>query len=251
MNLEGTILCPFCNKNINKENEINHTNNCKKYNEQIKEGCSNIDLVKSLNDSDYFCYICKVNMSILEKEDHIFAHNLEIMEYNEEINTKLNKNNIKECTFDNFEGKDNIQNSIIIDENYLKRIDIKSSKKRSQNMSIKDSILDNNGNICKAKINMAFSDFINIFQSISNDNKNLRNSVVDDLMFGLPITKIEDVNKLKKENKECSICFSEFINNEEILFLPCVHIFHKYCIIEWFKAHDICPICKYKLSNSN
>eukprot|EP01080_Neovahlkampfia_damariscottae_P004228 gene4228-7565_t len=41
---------------------------------------------------------------------------------------------------------------------------------------------------------------------------------------------------------ECSICLSEYENEDEIRTLPCFHMFHKDCIDEWLKVNDNCPI---------
>ena len=38
-----------------------------------------------------------------------------------------------------------------------------------------------------------------------------------------------------------------FVKNDEIMNLPCVHIFHSNCIKKWMKRQDICPICKNKI----
>lgn len=42
----------------------------------------------------------------------------------------------------------------------------------------------------------------------------------------------------------CSICLSEYVRNEQILMLPCRHIYHRACVAEWLRAHSQCPLCK-------
>ncbi|KAK6942944.1 Zinc finger, RING-type [Dillenia turbinata] len=55
------------------------------------------------------------------------------------------------------------------------------------------------------------------------------------------------IYKHTKESKEgtCSICLSEFIEEEEIRVLPeCSHPFHVPCIDVWLYSHSSCPLCR-------
>ena len=44
--------------------------------------------------------------------------------------------------------------------------------------------------------------------------------------------------------RECSVCLSQYNKNDLILILPCQHIYHKVCVIEWLKRNSTCPLCK-------
>ena len=44
--------------------------------------------------------------------------------------------------------------------------------------------------------------------------------------------------------KECSICQTTFEKELKGLKLECNHIFHKDCILGWFKQKNTCPICR-------
>lgn len=44
---------------------------------------------------------------------------------------------------------------------------------------------------------------------------------------------------------ECSVCLSEFENEEHGRVLPkCKHAFHVECIDAWFQFHSNCPLCR-------
>lgn len=62
------------------------------------------------------------------------------------------------------------------------------------------------------------------------------------------ISKIPEVRYKKSVGREggmCTICQSEFENNERIKKLkPCSHSYHSGCISEWLKNEKNCPICK-------
>ena len=51
-----------------------------------------------------------------------------------------------------------------------------------------------------------------------------------------------------KEDK-CAICIQKFKGVDIIKEFPCKHIFHKTCILKWIKRSNICPLCKYDISN--
>ncbi|KAF5735282.1 hypothetical protein HS088_TW15G00784 [Tripterygium wilfordii] len=47
------------------------------------------------------------------------------------------------------------------------------------------------------------------------------------------------------ESTDCSVCLSEFQENENLRLLPkCSHAFHIPCIDTWLKSHSNCPLCR-------
>ncbi|KAL2064656.1 hypothetical protein VTL71DRAFT_3794 [Oculimacula yallundae] len=49
--------------------------------------------------------------------------------------------------------------------------------------------------------------------------------------------------------RECSICISDFVDDEEVRVLPCSHRFHPECIDPWLlNISGTCPICRYDLN---
>ena len=67
----------------------------------------------------------------------------------------------------------------------------------------------------------------------------------------LPETKIDDINKLDNDKKNCVICMEDFKNGDVTTNLPCLHMFHTNCIQSWLKTQNTCPICKFKLTQDN
>ena len=73
--------------------------------------------------------------------------------------------------------------------------------------------------------------------------------IKDNILNKLPESKIIDIKKLNEENKRCTICLEDFKYNDIVIYLPCFHIFHKNCIINWIKKNAVCPLCKYNINN--
>ena len=67
-------------------------------------------------------------------------------------------------------------------------------------------------------------------------------------MDKLPLIKITE-NKLKNTEDvlECPVCKDEFKLDEEVIEMPCKHMFHNDCIMPWLKQHNSCPTCRYEL----
>ena len=40
----------------------------------------------------------------------------------------------------------------------------------------------------------------------------------------------------------CSICLGDYVSDEEIIKLPCGHIFHSVCIESWLGVSQLCPV---------
>ena len=88
----------------------------------------------------------------------------------------------------------------------------------------------------------------NFFQPIM---PNYDNPTSQAIVNSLPENMIEDVNKLDNDKKNCLICLEDYQNGDKTTTLPCIHLFHTYCILNWLKTKNNCPICKYKLMENN
>ncbi|XVF13641.1 hypothetical protein REPUB_Repub08aG0225200 [Reevesia pubescens] len=50
------------------------------------------------------------------------------------------------------------------------------------------------------------------------------------------------------EGTDCSVCLSEFQEDESLRLLPkCSHAFHVHCIDAWLRSHSNCPMCRAKI----
>tara|TARA_B100001093_G_scaffold500131_1_gene550240 strand:+ start:4565 stop:5110 length:546 start_codon:yes stop_codon:yes gene_type:complete len=48
---------------------------------------------------------------------------------------------------------------------------------------------------------------------------------------------------------QCSICLENFTNESNVINLDCNHLFHRDCIIQWFRRHSTCPVCRHSQNN--
>ena len=101
--------------------------------------------------------------------------------------------------------------------------------------------------------NMGMNNMMNnMFMNMNNmNNMDMNNGVERDILDTLEASKLNDISHLEEDKKNCIICLEDFKTGDEVIYLPCFHVFHKDCILEWFRGHDYCPICKFKLNREN
>ncbi|KAL3278239.1 hypothetical protein HHI36_013577 [Cryptolaemus montrouzieri] len=68
------------------------------------------------------------------------------------------------------------------------------------------------------------------------------------LIDSLPVVQIEEEQVRKK--LQCSVCWEDFILNEDVRQLPCTHVYHECCIRPWLELHGTCPICRQNLGSN-
>lgn len=47
----------------------------------------------------------------------------------------------------------------------------------------------------------------------------------------------------------CCICLEELNIAEKVMAIPCSHLFHSRCIIEWLEMNNSCPLCRCKVED--
>lgn len=62
-------------------------------------------------------------------------------------------------------------------------------------------------------------------------------------------------NKVAKgENNDlekCTICLNDFVEEEDVRRLPCMHLFHIECVDQWLPTNKCCPICRVDIENKS
>ena len=98
-------------------------------------------------------------------------------------------------------------------------------------------------------INQSLSSEYSRFNRILNSSF-LENPVYKKILSNKGTNQMKTIiyDDKKYETKECVISMNEFKNGDEIIQLPCKHIFHKESIETWLKEESSkCPICRFEL----
>lgn len=63
----------------------------------------------------------------------------------------------------------------------------------------------------------------------------------------LPAVTVLPEDLVDENNRECCICFEAHHLKDRVIRLPCAHIYHPECIVDWLKRSCTCPVCRYEL----
>lgn len=88
-----------------------------------------------------------------------------------------------------------------------------------------------------------------------NDNVNSVNNGISSVNSGMnPVSNLEtsssngyeasSTSKLEEDDLTCSVCAELFI---DAVTLVCSHTFCEFCINQWRKSNDLCPICRTRI----
>ena len=112
---------------------------------------------------------------------------------------------------------------------------------------------NNNGININLKRSFVPFESINIFDfnQVNQSLNKMDNPTEEEILNELPETEIGDVSKLDPERRNCIICLVDLKSGDKATMLPCIHMFHSYCVLEWLKTKNFCPVCKFKLTKDN
>jgi len=86
-------------------------------------------------------------------------------------------------------------------------------------------------------------------QAVQGSSNALLNGVHGDLIeeeSGLSASAVASRQSRDRhwERNGCSICLAEYFDGEQVIQLPCQHIYHRPCVVEWLVRRPMCPLCK-------
>ena len=227
------------NYKIKNENEINITNKSKKdvekkkdkkkknrHNSMDKIGPVVSNVVNNLFDQD------KLEQA-LDQLDELDLSDLEggtiIVNHDINSNTKVIINN-KEVSTDIFDPIFNSFGAIFNDDfanNFLQNF---SSSNGNYYENVQNTVNDNQQ------------------YGIENNIKPAKEDVLSKLKkFKLTKKYCKKDKKGKLELPNCCICLSEVELGKEAMLLPCGHLFHYKCSLNWLKNNNTCPMCRFEI----
>ncbi|KAJ6741010.1 E3 UBIQUITIN-PROTEIN LIGASE PRAJA [Salix purpurea] len=46
---------------------------------------------------------------------------------------------------------------------------------------------------------------------------------------------------------DCAVCLEEISAGKEVILMPCSHVYHSDCIVQWLQTSHFCPLCRYHM----
>ncbi|XP_050383646.1 uncharacterized protein LOC126800333 [Argentina anserina] len=60
------------------------------------------------------------------------------------------------------------------------------------------------------------------------------------------ISKLENT-KIEECPTMCTVCVEDMMLGSEATRMPCSHLYHESCIVEWLRKSGVCPSCKFRM----
>ncbi|XP_043329311.1 RING finger protein 11-like [Cervus canadensis] len=64
-------------------------------------------------------------------------------------------------------------------------------------------------------------------------------------LFQSPPRDMYRRNGCETQTPECAVCLEDLVGGDPIRSLPCKHIYHLDCIVEWLTRSFTCPLCRW------
>ncbi|CAK7354908.1 unnamed protein product [Dovyalis caffra] len=47
--------------------------------------------------------------------------------------------------------------------------------------------------------------------------------------------------------RDCTVCMEDIEAGSEAIRMPCSHVYHSECIVQWLQTSHLCPLCRYHM----
>lgn len=95
--------------------------------------------------------------------------------------------------------------------------------------------------------NMRPSNLSSALEQSFNEKSLFKDVIDDDELLTLQPVKYKDSNK---KNNSCPILFCDFEDDDNVIELPCTHVYTPIAIEKWLKEEScVCPVCRYKFKS--
>lgn len=64
---------------------------------------------------------------------------------------------------------------------------------------------------------------------------------------GLLESRCSSIHFIGDESESCPVCMENFIKGETIYVLPCLHKYHRACIMPWLVQTGQCSVCRFNV----
>lgn len=82
-------------------------------------------------------------------------------------------------------------------------------------------------------------------ESCVRNNGSHRKATSVDVSFPQIVGELPTVEVVDDVCTVCIQCFESTVGAKQV---PCGHVFHSHCLINWLSLHNSCPLCRFQLT---
>jgi len=64
---------------------------------------------------------------------------------------------------------------------------------------------------------------------------------------GLSVVTVSDQLLQTMSDTCCTICQEDYKAGDRVMAMPCLHQFHRHCLLPWLTKSNVCPVCRHEL----
>ena len=121
---------------------------------------------------------------------------------------------------------------------------------------IKGNNPEENNNVPLITINLTLRNGEQVAIRVFDENEEVENNdrraplAAKSAVEGFPTVTISH-NEVDNDIALCAICKEKISVGEPARQLPCKHMFHSHCIVQWLNIRNSCPTCRYELPTND
>lgn len=105
------------------------------------------------------------------------------------------------------------------------------------------------GPLLSRHMSARLEDYWRLMQQRHSINRGASQSIIERNTFPHKYKRIKLSTPDDDCTEKCTICLSEFEDNEDVRRLPCMHLFHVECVDQWLTTNKRCPICRVDIED--
>lgn len=227
---------------------------------QLNYNYINLNNLELINNIDIFQIILHICNNIINIEKNITMNNnlsgneiFEIIENNLKISNEYSF--VKQLILNNQQKIEKNNTLITLNNNDIILVEICNDiLDIDLNSNFDNNLLDSELNLLNT--DNTFDNLNNLISFIESLNENNEDETQNETLTSFEFNNLYKTKyglvKDRIRHNTCQICFDDqdFQDNDDIILLPCNHIFHYACLQTWLlKYNNTCPVCRYNLSS--
>lgn len=97
-------------------------------------------------------------------------------------------------------------------------------------------------------LDRSLEDIVRFEENLLNMNRGASQEMIEANTLPYKYSKVVKSEE-SDDGEKCTICLTDFGEEEDVRRLPCMHLFHIECVDQWLPTNKRCPICRVDIEH--